>query len=205
MLAKLRKKQKWVRICTLVGTLAICIAFTINMIIWHREIVNYEPPLCEGKTFMNSTVYNSLYRVYFAERITASLLINFWLIWQTCKVMTLLQSETDKSNRSFKQEKRRINFIYWSFVISYISYCIADMIQVIYGIVREDNNILPYTEQELDLVFFLAFMYIPIFTVLYTHLMNYSSVRSILKMVWKQDKSIVQTDGGPEERLILQH
>ena len=35
---------------------------------------------------------------------------------------------------------------------------------------------------------FLAFVYVPIFAVLFTHLRNYSSVRSILKMVWADNR-----------------
>ena len=81
------------------------------------------------------------------------------------------------------QEKRRINFIYWSFVISYISFSIADMGQIIFN-TGNGFNIYPKTAQVIDLMMFLAFVYVPIFVVLFTHLRNYSSVRSILKMVW---------------------
>lgn len=142
---------------------------------------------------MNSQVFENLYKVYFTERLTASLLIDFWLIYQTCKVMSLLKTQTENGNkRSFKQEKRRINFIYWSFVVSYISYSIADMGQIIYN-AGTTLNIMPESAQALDLTMFIAFVYIPIFAVLLTHLRNYSSVRSLLKMVWADKKGPIST------------
>ena len=145
MILDLRKKQRRVKYIVILGTFAVCILYVANMVIWHRKIINNDPRLCNGMDFMNSSVYENLYKFYFAERITASLLIDFWLIWQTCKVMSLLKSQTETgSKRSFLQEKRRINFIYWSFVVSYISYSIADMGQIIFN---EGNgfNIYPET------------------------------------------------------------
>lgn len=51
----------------------------------------------------------------------------------------------------------------------------------------------PATDQVLDLIMFMMFVYIPIFTVLFTHFMNYSSVRSILKMLW-DDKNFDRSE-----------
>ena len=99
------------------------------------------------------------------------------------------------------QEKRRINFIYWSFAVSYISYSIVDMGQVIFD-QGNGPNIYPGTAHVLDLTMFLAFVYGPIFVVLFTHLRNYSSVRSILKMVWAERKTPLisrQNDTTTEE------
>ena len=92
MILDLRKKQRRVKFIVIFGTLAVSIAYVINMVIWHRKIVNNDPRLCNGMDFMNSAVYENQYKIYFAERITASLLIDSWLIWQTCKVMSLLKT-----------------------------------------------------------------------------------------------------------------
>ena len=92
MILDLRKKQRRVKFIVIFGTLAVSIGYIINMVIWHREIVNNDPRLCKGMDFMNSQVYENLYKIYFAERITVSLIIDSWLIWQTCKVMSLLKT-----------------------------------------------------------------------------------------------------------------
>ena len=81
MILDLRKKQRRVKYIVILGTFAVCILYVANMVIWHRKIINNDPRLCNGMDFMNSSVYENLYKFYFAERITASLLIDFWLIW----------------------------------------------------------------------------------------------------------------------------
>ena len=81
MILDLRKKQRRVKYIVILGTIAVCILYVANMVIWHMKIVNNDASLCNGLDFMNSSVYENLYKFYFVERITASLLIDFWLIW----------------------------------------------------------------------------------------------------------------------------
>ena len=204
MLKDLKTKQRRVLIYTLLGGIIYTGLHITNMVIVHQDIIKYD--LCDGNEFLESKIYNDFLRLYFGERITASLLIDFWLIWQTRKVMLLLKAESENGNkRNFNQEKRRINFIYWTFVLTYISWTIADMIQVIYGMIS-DESIQAHTDQEMDLLFFLTFDYVPIFTVFFTHFMNYSSVRAILKMAWEKERDADHTeDSSSAPRLINAH
>ena len=57
MIQELRKKQKNVKLIVIIGSLMVVFAYIVNMVVWHNKIANNDPPLCDGKDFMNSDVY----------------------------------------------------------------------------------------------------------------------------------------------------
>ena len=54
--------------------------------------------------------------------------INIWLLVITILTLRLIRRNM---NEMFKSEMMRINFIYWSFIVSYTSWMFFDMLQMI--------------------------------------------------------------------------
>lgn len=111
-------------------------------------------------------------RQYHIIKSVILVLIDMWLMVVTCQTLTIIK-EGDNSEQ-FKHESRRVAAIYGTFVCFYtLSLGISSMQIFITIPAKYDDYV--------NLLVSLFGNYIPIFTVWFAHLKNYSSVGRLLR------------------------
>ena len=93
-------------------------------------------------------------------------------------VVTLLVVVLDK-NIEFKEEKRKINIIIWSFLVSYILWSIWTLVDILLKIDAVFVDIIMG-----DLIMPSLCTLVPVFLVMYVHFNNVFSLKKIVDIAW---------------------
>ena len=119
--------------------------------------------------------------------------INIWLLVITILTLRLIRSNL---NEIFKSEMWRINFIYWSFIVSYTSWMFFDMLQMITPNNDGENF---YESCIIFILMPIVWDYIPILIVLFIHFKNVVSVNRLLKLTQVNKDMMVYSLSSSED------
>ena len=143
--------------------------------VWFKMVVDSSGSedylICQGEAAYDSLPVNQFFSIYW---VIMSFLIDFWLV----SVVTLLVVVLDK-NIEFKKEKRKINIIIWSFLVSYILWSIWTLVDI-----SLKNEAVFIDIIMGDLIMPSLCTLVPIFLVMYVHFNNVFSLKKIVDIGW---------------------